>query len=253
MVRAPRWAAAGRLVLRKSDRRQGTPVKVEVDQSRSQRRCMHVPQEKKEGIQRLGRGSGYIVPLARQNRFIPSGIRKTSGTGDRTRRALIAPIFDTPKEPEKRKQLKQNHGRFAVFSAVIRELDRTGDIGARVRAVLHHQGGRQGYWTRLESGLRICPAVERISLLFTAKLAAGRECLSACRDPRNSSLRTTTRCPRNRNSRGRRPFWSSKTIRKCARHHRLRTQSARHRLDHGTICGRSDANSGRPQPTIRLC
>jgi hypothetical protein len=58
-----------------------------------------VPQEK-EGTERLEWRSGYIVSLARQNRLIPGGLRKTSRTVDRTRHALIPPIFDTTKEAE---------------------------------------------------------------------------------------------------------------------------------------------------------
>ena len=45
------------------------------------------------------RSSGYFV-TARRARYIPGGIWETSRRGDRTGRALIAPIFDTTKEAE---------------------------------------------------------------------------------------------------------------------------------------------------------
>jgi len=55
--------------------------------------ALHAQQEQKEGTERCEWPSGYIVSAARQDCYIPGGIRDTSRRVDRTGRALVAPDF----------------------------------------------------------------------------------------------------------------------------------------------------------------
>jgi hypothetical protein len=65
--------------------------------------ALYAQQEQKEGTERCEWPSGYIVSAARQDCYIPGGIRETSRRVDRTGRALVAPDFKAKETTTARK------------------------------------------------------------------------------------------------------------------------------------------------------
>ena len=84
-----------------------------------------------------------------------------------------------------------------------------------VRAVLHHQGGRQGHRARAQHGLRLRQAVGRPHQDLQRGRATAPRSGSICRRPTAAATRRRRRGAR-RLAAATRPSWWSRTMRWCA-------------------------------------